>query len=294
MSRKALGKGLGALIPAATEEPTSAVAVETPAPSGEQRIPMERIRPNPVQPRIQFDEEALAELADSIRVNGLIQPLIVREVGDGTFELIAGERRFLAAQQAGLAAVSVVVRDVTRREMLQLALVENLQREDLNPIEEAQAYQRLSTEFGLTQEEIATRVGKNRTTVTNALRLLGLEEDLRDLVLRGRLSSGHARALLSLSNSKVRRSLAKDIMDKGLSVRDVEARVQGGGGKSRKSVSKKRSHPALEAWEDRLRNRFGTQVRIIGGLGRGRVELHYFSEEDLERILDLSGAGSTL
>jgi ParB family chromosome partitioning protein len=288
MSRKALGRGLEALIPEAPPEraPQRREGV------GEAAI--DAIRPNPFQPRTVFDPEALQELAGSIRENGLIQPLVVRETAEGSFELIAGERRFLAAQQAGLTRVPVVVRQASRREMLEVALIENLQREDLNPVEEAEAYQRLATEFGLTQEEIAKRVGKSRTAVTNALRLLSLEQAFRDLLSQGRLSAGHARALLAVPPGESRKRLAKDIVDQGLSVRQAEARVNGAGPKAAKPTAKRRSHPALEAWEGRLRDHFGTQVRIAGGLAKGRVEIHYFSGEDLERILELAGVGSAL
>lgn len=290
MSRKALGRGLGALIP------------ESPAPQAEEtveshqgmEIPLEKIRPNPFQPRTLFQTEALNELAASIRENGLIQPLIVRDAGSGQYELIAGERRFIACKQAGLTQVPVVIRSATRREMLEVALIENLQREDLNAIEEAEAFHRLATEFGLTQEEIATRVGKSRTAITNALRLLNLEEEFREMVSQGALSAGHARALLVLSPGDPRRRLAREILEQGLSVREAETRAQGPSSRKPKPVAKKRSHQALDAWEDRLRDRFGTQVRIVGGLAKGRVEIHYFSSEDLERILDLAGAGSAL
>lgn len=295
MNRKALGRGLEALIPAA---PPSAPMPASPAPereaSGHHAVPVERIRPNPYQPRTQFDAEALKELADSIRENGLLQPLLVRDAGHGEFELIAGERRFIAAKQAGLRDVPVVVRTASKREMLQMALVENLQRQDLNGIEEAEAYQRLATEFGLTQEVIADRVGKSRVAVTNALRLLSLEEEYRDMVSRGTLTAGHARALLAVAEGSARRRLANDIVKQGLSVRQAEVRAQGQRPKSARPAARRRSHPALGEWEDRLRARFGTQVRIAGGIGRGRVEIHYFSEEDLERILELSGVGSGL
>jgi ParB family chromosome partitioning protein len=291
MNRKALGRGLGALIPEAPPEPVT-VTLEAAPPASE--VPVERIRPNPYQPRTGFDPEALAQLAASIRENGLIQPLVVREAEGGMYELIAGERRFLASKQAGLTRVPVVVRRATRREMLEVALVENLQREDLNPVEEAEAYQRLATEFALTQEEIAERVGRSRTAVTNALRLLGLESDLLQLVARGTLSAGHARALLALPGPDARRKLAREIQDKALSVRQAEALVQGDRPKPGRPTAKKRSHPALEAWEERLRSRFGTQTRIVGGLARGRVELYYFSAEDLERILDLTGTETGL
>lgn len=287
MSRKALGRGLEALIPEAPPE-------RAPGREGVAEVDIDAIRPNPYQPRTVFDAAALEELAASIRENGLIQPLIVRESAGGTFELIAGERRFLAARQAGLVRVPVVVRQATRREMLEVALIENLQREDLNPLEEAEAFQRLATEFGLTQEEIAKRVGKSRTAVTNALRLLSLESAFRDLLSQGLLTAGHARALLAVPSGDARKRLAKDIVDQGLSVRQAEARVSGTGPKTAKPAAKRRSHPALEAWEGRLRDHFGTQVRIAGGLAKGRVEIHYFSGEDLERILELAGVGSAL
>lgn len=299
MNRKALGRGLEALIPSAPARPDAAAAPAAPAPvavqdGGPRMVGVAHIRPNPYQPRTQFDPEALKELTDSIRENGLLQPLLVRDAGNGEFELIAGERRFLAAKQAGLFDVPVVVRTASKREMLQMALVENLQRQDLNPIEEAEAFQRLATEFGMTQELIAERVGKSRVAVTNALRLLTLEDELREMVSRGTLTAGHARALLSVPDGAQRRRLASEIVKAGLSVRQAEARAQGQRPKTARPAARRRSHPALAAWEDRLRARFGTQVRIAGGVGRGRVEIHYFSEEDLERILELSGVGAGL
>ncbi|HET9232515.1 MAG TPA: ParB/RepB/Spo0J family partition protein [Candidatus Eisenbacteria bacterium] len=290
MTRKALGRGLGALIPQADTE----VALAEPIELSPGEVPLTSIRPNPFQPRTIFNAEALSELAASIRENGLIQPLVVRDAGDGGFELIAGERRLHACRQAGLTHVPVVIKQATRRDMLQMALVENLQREDLNPIEEAEAYQRLANEFALTQEEIADRVGKSRASVANALRLLQLETDLRQLIAKGTLSPGHARALLSIPSAETRRKIAKEIVENNLSVRDAELRVQGERSKRPRAQSRKRTHPALDAWEERLRGRFATQVRIVGGLARGRVEIHYFSHEDLERVLELAGVGPTL
>ena len=301
MNRKALGRGLEALIPAsAASLPPAAPAPVVPGSSpaavaGAQRsASVERIRPNPYQPRTQFDAEALRELADSIRENGLLQPLLVREAGNGDLELIAGERRFLAAKQAGLREVPVVVRTASKREMLQMALVENLQRQDLNGIEEAEAYQRLATEFGMTQESIAERVGKSRVAVTNSLRLLSLEPEYREMISRGTLTPGHARALLGVQEGTARRRLANDIVKQGLSVRQAELRAQGQRPTAARPAARRRSHPALGVWEERLRTRFATQVRIAGGLGRGRIEIQYFSEEDLERILELSGVGTGL
>ena len=296
MSRKALGRGLEALIPVSSSDPapTGGTPRVEPGDGAPRMVSVDRIRPNPFQPRNQFNPETLTELARSIEENGLIQPLVVRAAENGEFELIAGERRFMASKQAGLQSVPVVVRQASRREMLEVALVENLQREDLNPIDEAEAFERLATEFGLTQEEIASQVGKSRTAVTNSLRLLGLEREILDLVSRGTLSAGHARALLAVPAGAPRSRLVKEVVEKGLSVRQAEARAQGEKPRTSKPVARKRSHPALEAWEDRLRTRFGTQVRIVGGIGRGKIEVHYFSEEDLERILDLTGVGSGL
>ena len=290
MTRKALGRGLGALIPQADTE----VALVDPIEQSPGEVALASIRPNPFQPRTVFNPESLSELAASIRENGLIQPLVVRDAGNGVYELIAGERRLHACKQAGLTHVPVVVRQATRRDMLQMALVENLQREDLNPIEEAEAYQRLANEFALTQEEIADRVGKSRASVANALRLLHLDAELRDLIAKGTLSAGHARALLGVPSPETRRKIAKEIVERSLSVREAELRVQGERPRRPRAQARKRSHPALEAWEERLRGRFATQVRIVGGLARGRVEIHYFSHEDLERVLELAGVGPTL
>ena len=294
MSRKALGRGLEALIPEAPPRPAGDPATGAVEGDTTREVAIDEVRSNPYQPRGSFDADALQELADSIRENGLIQPLVVRPVPGGGYELIAGERRFRACAQAGLTRVPVVIRKASPREMLQIALVENLQREDLNAIEEAEAFQRLATEFGLTQEEIAGRVGKSRTAVTNALRLLTLSPKIRDQVSRGTLSAGHARAILALPHEKDRLRLAALIVEKGLSVRQAEAMVQGRRGAAPRAQPRKRSHPALDAWEDRLRTRFATHVRIVGGLARGKVEIQYFNEDDLERILEIAGVAADL
>lgn len=310
MTRRALGRGLEALIPGAAPAPPvpppavpGAVAparpLASPAPAPDpatgppREVPITSIRPNPYQPRTEFDPATISELAASIRESGVIQPLVVRPAGDGQYELIAGERRLLASREAGLTRVPVSVREATRREMLEMALVENLQREDLNPIDEADAYQRLALDFGLNQEEIAKRVGKSRTAVTNTLRLLGLSDDLRSMIASGRLSAGHARALLALPDEGSRRRVAREIVENGLSVRQVEAKAAGRK-KAGRPAGRRRLHPNLEAWEHRLRERFATQVNLVGGVGRGRIELHYFNEEDLERVLELLGVDTQL
>jgi ParB family chromosome partitioning protein len=286
MNRKALGKGLGALIPEAPPSPATASAGQAPS-----ELPIERISSNPYQPRHQFDDAKLEELAQSIRSNGVIQPIVVRRSPDGDgYQLIAGERRFLAAKKAGRETIPAVVRAASRREMLEFALVENVQREDLNPIDEAQAYHRMSLEFDFTHEQMAERVGKDRTTITNTLRLLNLSDPVQELIAGGRLSTGHARCLLALESAVEQEALAQEILKRGLSVRQVEemtaARRQR---RPRNPARRGRIHPLLASWEDELRHAFGTQVRIQGGTARGRIEISYFSEEDLERILEVVG-----
>lgn len=293
MTRQALGKGLGALIPEAASPAVSAPApvAGTVAAAAVTELPIDQIRSNPYQPRGTFDEGKLDELARSIKASGVIQPIVVRRAPEASgYQLIAGERRFLAAQRAGLTVIPVVVRQASRREMLEFAVVENLQREDLNPIDEARAYSRMAAEFDLTQEQIATRVGKDRTTVANSLRLLNLCEPVQDLVAHGALTTGHARCLLGIDSAAEQESLAQEVMRRRLSVREVEelmatrrTRKSGRGGR------RPRVHPAMAPWEDQLRQVFGTQVRIVGGTARGRIEISYFNENDLERILEVAG-----
>lgn len=313
MTRQALGKGLGALIPdmapvpipgapasdgaPASPSPAAAAAPPAPPPAASSgmpavvELPIDQIRSNPYQPRSTFDSARLDELAASIRSSGLIQPVIVRKVPEGAgYQLIAGERRFLAAQRAGLTALPAVIRVASRREMLEFAIVENLQREDLHAIDEARAYQRMATEFDLTQEQIAVRVGKDRTTVSNALRLLGLPETIQEMVAEGALTSGHARALLSLDSVAEQETFARDIAKRGLSVRQVEELMaERRNRKPGRPQRRHRAHPTLAGWEDALRRSFGTQVRIVGGTARGKVEISYFNEGDLERILEVTG-----
>lgn len=278
MARKALGRGLDALIPGGKEG----------AGSDRQRlaeVELDRIRPNPHQPRDEFDESALDGIAASLRDHGVLQPLVVREVTDG-FELIAGERRWRAAQRAGLERVPVVVRDASPRESLEIALVENLQREDLNPIEEARAYELLVDEMGLTQEEVAARVGRNRTTVANYLRLLKLPEKVQALLVEGRLSMGHARALLGLEDAAAQRALAETTVKKGLSVRQVETRVRNHGRDPTRRGSADKPDPDVVAAEKKLARALGTKVRIKGK-EKGRLEIRFTSLEELNRLYDL-------
>lgn len=281
MNRKALGRGLGALL---SSDRTIDLAAE---PS---EVDLNLIVPGPMQPRSNFDEAALESLAESIKTHGIVQPLLVRRQGEG-FELIAGERRWRAAKIAGLTRVPVLVKEVADQNLLEIALIENIQREDLNPIEEAQAYKRLIENVGLTQEALATRVGRDRSYITNYLRLLKLPTDLQQLVIEGRLSTGHARTILGLSHADLQRRLARQVLEDGLSVRATEILVQKAS--ADKPARAPRSSPSVDpnirAAETKLRRALGTQVRIVhlGSEGRGKVEISFYNAQDLDRIYDL-------
>ena len=290
--RPALGKGLSALIPDAPEPPRL----------GTIEVDIDQLAPSDQQPRLQLDDERLAELAESIKANGIIQPILVRRTGS-TYRIIAGERRWRASQRAGLLKVPVVIRDVpegAEQQLLELALVENLQREDLNPVDEALAYQRLADDFGLTQEQIAAAVGKDRTSVANYLRLLRLPEEVRGDLVSGALSMGHARALLALPDPPSQRQAARDVVSKSLSVRDTEALVKKLAAPPRTAPAELGSPPAdvhTKAAEDRLRFALGTKVQIVrrGGRGKGtkartdrggRIEISFTSESELNRLFE--------
>lgn len=279
MERKPLGRGLAALIPEAP--PADAPSIETIA-----RVPLASIQPGPHQPRKRFAEETLKELAESIRTGGVIQPLILRPRDGGGYEIVAGERRWRAARLAGLEAVPALIRRADDRTVLELSIVENLQREDLNPIEEAEAYRRLIEEFGISQEEAARRVGKDRSTVANALRLLKLPGSIQADVAAGLLSAGHARALLMLPSPAAQMGLAERIKTQGLSVREAEALAAAKDRSPRRRPSPHRDVHVRMAEED-LKRRFGTQVRIRGTQEKGRIEIEYYSAEDLIRLVDL-------
>src|SRR3954469_6754305 len=279
--RPALGKGLSALIPDAPEPPRSSPV----------EADIDRLDPNQFQPRAFVDDARLQELAQSIRANGIIQPIVVRKTGD-RFQIIAGERRWRAAKAAGLQRVPIVVRDVApgqEQSLLEMALIENIQREDLNPIEEALAYQRLATEFHLTQEAVATAVGKDRATVANFVRLLRLPDEIRSEVASGRLSMGHARALLSLPDEADQRRIARDVVARSLSVRETEAAVKKiveTAATPREAAPPKPVDVHTRAAEDRLKLLFGTRVRIVRSGTRGRIEIDFTSEDELIRIYD--------
>jgi ParB family transcriptional regulator, chromosome partitioning protein len=268
--KRALGRGLGALLPPADSEEGVRL----------RELPVESLVPNPQQPRRSFDGQALEELAASIRSSGVLQPLVVRPRGS-QYEILVGERRWRAAQQAGLARVPAIVREASDAEALELGLVENLLREDLNPVEAAQAYQRLLAEFGWAQEELARRLGKDRSSIANALRLLRLPELIQEDLRTGRLTMGHARALLGLPSAAAQLHLRERILAQDWSVRATEARVQAR--RPGRARSRRRA-PEVEAVEEELRLALGTRVRIIGNLVRGRIELPYTSAADLERI----------
>ena len=294
MAKPSLGRGLGALI-SPSKAAAAAIAAAEAAGDRVQSVALTRVVPSPLQPRSNFAPELLTELVDSIRENGIIQPLIVREVG-GLLELIAGERRWRAAGQAGLKEVPVIVREATDLEVLELALVENLQRSDLNPIEEAQAYARLANEFRLKQDNIAKKVGKSRAAVANTMRLLDLDTEVQGHLVQGRLTVGHAKALLGLRAAEEQRAVAAQILKKSLSVRAAEALVtahltKGGtvrkGG--RRGGASREVPPAIRHLENRLQQHLSTRVEIHHGDEKGRILIEYYGNDDLQRLLSQLG-----
>ena len=284
MTRKVLGRGLEALISGETAS-VATEGLQKHAQGGVTELSVDAIAPNPFQPRTRFDEGTLRELADSIRSSGVIQPLLVRRVQSGEYQLVAGERRLRAAQLAGLTRVPAIIRDHDDRGMLELALIENIQREDLNPIDEAKAYQALVDKVGLTHDQLSERVGKQRATITNSLRLLTLPAEVMDMVSRGTLSAGHARAVLSLENRGDQLAAARYVASKGFSVRRTESFVRR---KQRTVGSRPRSTKlaGLNEWETKLQQHFATRVVITPGRKGGKVEFEFYSQEDLERLLE--------
>jgi ParB family chromosome partitioning protein len=307
--KRGLGRGLGAffgdeVVESVTKEESTAYVAEQkerkksaqkkitedPDTGKEITLKIGRIEPNADQPRKEFREDLLQELADSIRQYGVLQPLLVQKKGD-MYEIIAGERRWRAAKLAGLKEVPVVIREYSAQQTVEIALIENVQREDLNPIEEALAYRRLIQEFNLKQEEIAARVAKNRTTITNSMRLLKLEEEVQKMLISGQISSGHARALLGVEKADQQIALAKKVVEMRLSVRETEKAVKQLS-EAPKEKKKKETDKALELvfqeLEDRMKSVMGTKVNINRkDKSKGRIEIEYYSEEELERIVDL-------
>ncbi|MBE5396084.1 ParB/RepB/Spo0J family partition protein [Brevibacillus borstelensis] len=276
MSR-GLGKGLNALITSNMIEEEEHVL----------EIPVADIRPNPYQPRKEFESSAIEELAQSIKEHGIIQPLIVRKSIKG-YELVAGERRLRAAKSLGLKKVAAVVKDYSDQQLMEIALIENLQRENLNPLEEAEAYEKLISHHSYTQEQLAKKIGKSRPHVANMLRLLQLPEQIRKMVSASDLSMGHARALLGVEKEELQLQLAKEAVKKGLSVRQLEELVKQAN-VSRETSKKKplKKEPQLIQFEERLRSRLGTSVKIKKGTKRGKIEIDFYSQEDLQRILEI-------
>ena len=280
MNRKALGRGLGALL-------ASDRTIELPEPG---ELEVDSIVPGPMQPRTEFDDDSLGHLAESIKAHGIVQPVLVRRVGDH-YELVAGERRWRAAKLAGLRTIPAVIKDIADKDLLEVALIENVQREDLNPIEEAQAYSKLIETVGLTQEALAERVGRDRSYITNYLRLLKLPEDIQQLVKQKRISTGHARTLLALQHVDLQRLVARQIISNDLSVRATEDIVRKRTERAdtpRRAPSAATVDPNVRAAESKLRRALGTQVRILeDGTGAGKLEISYFNRQDLDRLYSM-------
>ena len=282
MAKRGLGKGLNALIPNKSELSGEA--------GGISEIDISRIQRNKKQPRHEFDPDKLEELAASIREHGVIQPIIVRRTDDDQYEIVAGERRWRAARMAGLKKIPAVVKDVTEREFTEIALIENIQREDLNPIEEANAFKQLIDEFGLTQEELSKRVGKSRPFITNSMRLLNLPREAQEMVQKGQLTAGHARALLVLERSADQASLAKRVIERHLSVRQIEQLVKKlateDQGKEKKTNGRQEDNFVMKDIEEKVQEKLGTKVRIKHGPQKGLIEIEYYGDADFERIIE--------
>jgi ParB family chromosome partitioning protein len=276
MDRKVLGRGLEALIPAGTNDTRERVQI----------LKTEQIHASRFQPRLTFSKEKIEELAASIREKGVIQPVLVRAVGEDGYELIAGERRLRAVKHLGLTEIPAIVRRVADTDLLEISIIENIQREELNPIEEAKAYRRLAQEFGHTQDHIASRVGKDKTSISNLLRILNLPDKVQDYITQNMISFGHAKVLLSLGDSKQQLSFCERIIQKGLSVRQTE-QITGGFRSRGKSARKRETNIELKAMEEKLQHVLGTKVRIHQGKKRGKIEIEYYSLDDLDRVLKI-------
>lgn len=272
--KKGLGKGLGALI---TTEETEETGIK--------EVRINEIEPSGGQPRKRFNDESLAQLAESIKLHGIVQPLIVKREGS-MYKIVAGERRWRAARVAGLQKVPVIVRELSNKQVMEIALIENLQREDLNPIEEAEAYNRLIEEFGMTQEEISSAVGKSRPAIANSLRLLTLQQKLREKLIEGEITSGHARALLPIEDKASQMKIADEVIRRDLSVRETELLVKKF---INRKLTKKEKSKDIEylAIEERFREIFGTKVKIINNKNKGRILIEYYSADELDRIISM-------
>lgn len=294
MAARGLGKGLDALIPSGINEKSEKTEKQKRTEEksgGETIVNITKVEPNREQPRKNFDEDALEELAESIKQFGLLQPILVQD-RKTYYEIIAGERRWRAAKKAGLKEVPVIIKNLSEQEIVEISLIENIQRENLNPIEEAQAYKRLLTEFNLKQDEVAERVAKSRTAVTNSMRLLKLCDDVQQMVIEGMISTGHARALISIEDPEQQYNIAQQIFDEKLSVRDVEKLVKNLNKPAKVSSKKETIDKSLEAVyqdiEENLKQKLSTKVSITSkGNGAGKLEIEFYSHDDLERLMDL-------
>lgn len=288
---RGLGKGLDSLIPVAVPQAETKAVEDTKENNGQGTyVKITKVEPNREQPRKNFDEDALQELADSIKQYGIVEPLIVQD-RKTHYEIIAGERRWRAAKLAGLKEVPVIIRNYTEQEIVEISLIENIQREDLNPIEEAQAYKRLLTEFNLKQDEVAERVSKSRTAVTNSMRLLKLCDEVQQMIIDDMITTGHARALISIEDAEQQYTIAQKVFDEKLSVRDVEKLVKNLN-KPEKAKKEPMTDKALEAvyqdLEEKLKQSLGTKVAITSkGAGAGKLEIEFYTHDDLEKLTDL-------
>ncbi len=274
MMKKGLGKGLGALIEENVHEE-----------AGIREVKLNEIEPNIGQPRKKFDDDKLLQLAESIKEHGIVQPIIVRKEKD-IYRIVAGERRWRAARLAGLEQVPVIIKEISNRQVMEIALIENIQREDLNPIEEAEAFERLLKEFEMTQEDLSRTVGRSRSAIANSIRLLHLCDKVKEYVVTGELSSGHARALIPIEDGDVQLLFAKEIIEKDLTVRETEALVKRYFAKKPEQKVHKKNEQLLEI-EERLKHVFGTKVQLISGNKKGKIMIEYYSNDELDRILEL-------
>ena len=286
--RFGLGKGLNALIPEDTVILEPKKGKDKNDDNGSSLIDINLIKSNESQPRKSFDDEKIMELAESIKSNGIIQPLILRKDKD-EYIIVAGERRWRAAKYIGIKEIPAVIMDLTEKQILEISLIENIQREDLNSIEEAIAYKKLITDFDLTQEQLSKRIGKSRVAITNTMRLLNLSEDVQQYIIEGVISEGHGRALLAITDSKLQCELAQNVIDDKLSVRELEFLIRKLKTKSEpsKSKAKKETNPYYKEVIEKLENYFGTKVNVTNKNNKGKIEIEYYSEEDLQRILEI-------
>ncbi|WP_459076761.1 ParB/RepB/Spo0J family partition protein [Herbivorax alkaliphila] len=280
INKKGLGKGLGALISEANNSDEK---------NGILELGVNEIEPNNNQPRKSFDEKSLEQLSESIKEHGIVQPIIVKKE-DELYRIVAGERRWRAARLLGIKKVPAIVRDFSNKQVMEIALIENIQREDLNPIEEAEAYERLLTDHNMTQEQISNSIGKSRSAIANSLRLLALKESIKNFLVNGQITSGHARALLSIESTEEQESICKEVIDNDMNVRETEKLIKNIKNKNKqKKVEKKQDNYEFERVEENLQNILGTKVKIVNKNKKGKIMIEYYSNEELDRLIELIG-----